>query len=122
PMPPDQLFWGYAFNGGFDSALCAAAIGPADGLPFAYTTDDPSGNNKPPLPPFPPPASFAPPPNPPPLRDTNTSFRFPPPWGQFLLGRWIGALYCLLGRPAAPNALDSSRWGNRRYRLLDGKV
>jgi len=57
PMPADSPAWGEYFNGGFDSNMCAAAIGPADGLHLAYTNDDPTGGTI--GPPCPLPAYFA---------------------------------------------------------------
>ena len=86
PMPPDVLVWGYDFNGGFDSAMCAAAIGPADGLHLAYTTSDPSGNNDASFPPCPLPAYFAAPQNPQSVCDTNHVWSFHPGGANFCMG------------------------------------
>jgi prepilin-type processing-associated H-X9-DG protein len=86
PMPPGQLYWGYYFNGGFDSSMCAAAIGPADGLHLAYWTDDPSGNNDPSFPPCPLPAYFAAPKSPQSVCDKNHFWSFHPGGGNFCMG------------------------------------
>ena len=86
PMPPNQLYWGYYFNGGFDSGMCAAAIGPPDGLHLAYTTSDPSGNNDPSFPPCPLPAYFAAPQTPQSVCDTNHFWSFHPGGANWCMG------------------------------------
>jgi len=86
PMPPDQPAWGVYFNGGFDSSMVAAAIGPPDGLHLAYTTSDPSGNNDPSFPPCPLPAYYTPPQRPQSVCDTNHFWSFHPGGANWCMG------------------------------------
>jgi prepilin-type processing-associated H-X9-DG protein len=116
PMPEGTPFWGYYFNGGFDSAMCAAAVGPPDGLHLAYTTEDPSGNNDPSFPACPLPAYFAAPKNQQSVCDTNHFWSFHPGGANFCMGdgsvhflSYSGALLILpLSTRAGGEMVDTS--------------